>query len=86
MVTASCSKVSEDSVVEDFNRIFPDHDLVSILPSEGDADNVYYQVRFKQKNSDEVEEIVFLYQRDLSDSSWILIGTNVNDVSRKLSK
>ena len=70
--TAACAKVSKDRVIKDFDRIFPDHELVSVQPSEGDADNVYYQIRFKQKSSDGVEEILFLYQRDLSDSSWVL--------------
>ena len=86
MVIAACSKVSEDRVMEDFNRIFPEHEIVSVLPSEGDADNVYYQIRFKQKNSNEAEQVLFLYQRDLSDNSWMLRENYLDSGSEKISK
>jgi len=69
MVLFGCGEPSNDKISKDFNEIYLDTNIISIQKGEGDSDNIYYHIKYKNKNNT-LKEKVFLYQ--YIDDEWII--------------
>ena len=74
LLVGACSKVSKDTVYDDFRELFDNENQVisSIYISEGDADHLYYSITYENVKSFEKGEVEFLYKKNLIDNTWYL--------------
>ena len=68
-----CHAIDNARVTEDFNRNYPNSKIKSIQLIEGDSDSIYYRIYYYQHDVDKPESVTFLYQRDPSGKSWLLM-------------
>jgi len=55
-----CSKPEKDMIKKDFMKIYPTAVMLSYVATEGDSDNVYYEIKYKSGNK--ILKEIFLYQ------------------------
>ena len=61
LLLLGCSKVKKDVIKNNFYKSHPNATIINIIPNEGDADNVYYEIKYTLDNKTLKE--VFLYQK-----------------------
>lgn len=69
LVLAACDIVSVGEVEDKFRQDHPEATSVSIGSLEGDSNNVYFQIDYKERGVDKSE--VWLYQKN-KDDEWQL--------------
>jgi hypothetical protein len=79
---AGCGGPNEQSVSADFLKKNPTATVISALPGEGDAENVYFHIKFKTPSDSGVKTEVWLYQKDLNSKAWQVTKTGLPDSVR----
>lgn len=62
-VFLGCSKPDKTQVKDDFYANYENTTILSLLMGEGDSDNVYYHIKYKDNKSEKIKEVEFLYQK-----------------------
>jgi hypothetical protein len=60
----SCSQLPYEQIKNDFLKNNPNYKVISVLPGEGDSDNVYIHIKYQKAGSNLTQEEIWLYQRD----------------------
>ena len=68
----SCNRPDEKSVSVDYNEAYPERNVISATPGEGDSDNIYFQIKYTTKGTENIYTDIWLYQKDLKTKEWIL--------------
>ena len=71
---AGCSQPTGESASADFARRHPGATVVSALAGEGDAQNVYFSIRYRMPPDDQIRTSELLYQRDRGSGAWAPSG------------
>ena len=79
LVLAGCDVISIGEVEEKFRQNHPNATLVSIGVLEGDSNNAYFQINYRERGLDKNE--VWLYQKN-KDDEWQLTIVSDRGVRR----
>ena len=75
LLLAGCSGPDESTVRSDFKRTRPNAEVVSLAPGEGDADHVYYHIRYRLPSDSAVHEEEWRYRKG-PDGRWTRFSTD----------
>ena len=67
-----CSVISEEQALHAFKKVYPYAIVLEQFVGEGDSDTAYMHFRYTISGSNEIHEVMWVYQKQ-SDRSWKVI-------------
>ena len=75
LLLVACSGPAASSIRSEFQRARPNAEIVSLGTGEGDADHVYYHIRYRLPSDPAVHEEVWGYHKG-PDGRWTRFSTD----------